>query len=423
MYEYLIFVLFGIILFILLNSNDRFSVGVPEYKFTLVSDVVDQIEQTYESGVLAVESDPVYQDHDNPDIFYVYGENEGDAINNFDTYMQSRSGGGESLSEGIPPESSGGGGACSVVSGGDTTIDRYIVEAQRSGVIIQLDGETIEYLKSNTAWLRDRWTSKDPEFMEIIYDLESKGLTDNKNMICVGESFFIYLSCFFSNSRFIFVDINLVLLTQMKLCIDKLKSEIDEQDDYSTVTEKINRISEEYGFGNDSIDDFRNSPIYTEENVMKLQTNLSNNSFEFYASSITSNLFIDFITPFIMSINYINISNLIIHHFGNKIPNFWKGLGTIKRLNPDILYIGTKAPPRSGFVFQYDEEIQHDDSILNFMGPHRDDYGKRIIPMLQSKQWIRYLIINFNSMYFYERGGELVLDDGTFGNKAIIDRL
>ena len=305
----------------------------------------------------------------------------------------------------------------------DTTIDRYIVEAQRSGVIIQLDGETIEYLKSNTAWLRDRWTSKDPEFMEIISVLESKGLTDNKTMICVGESFFIYLSCFFTNSRFIFVDINLLLLTQMKLCIDKLKSEITGGDDYSTVTEKINRISEEYGFGNDSIDDFRNSPIYTEENVMKLQTNLSNNSFEFYASSITSSLFIDFITPFITTIDYINISNLIIHLFGNTIPNFWKGLGTIKRLNPTILYIGTKAPPRSGFVFQYDEEIQHDDSILNFMGPHRDDYGESIIPMLQSKQWIRYLIIWFNSMYIYERGDELVLDDGTFGNKAIIDRL
>jgi hypothetical protein len=354
MYKYLIFVLFGIILFILLNSNDGFSVGVPG------------------------------------------GRGGGSA-------------GGSS-------------GACSAVTSDDTTIDRYIVDAQKAGVIIQLDGETIEYLKSNTAWLRDRWTSKDPEFMEIIYVLESKGLTDNKTMICVGESFFLFLSCFFTNSRFIFVDPNLILLTRMKLCIDKLKREITGGDDYSSVTEKINRISEEYGFGNDSIDDFRNSPIYTEENVMKLRTNLSNNSFEFYASSITSSLFIDFITQFIMNIDYINISNLIIHLFGNTIPNFWKGLGTIKRLNPEILYIGTQAPPQSGFVFQYDEEIQNNNSILDFMG-HRDDYGKRIIPMLQSKQWIRYLIINFNSMYIYERGGELVLDDGTFGNKAIIDRL
>jgi len=336
--------------------------------------------------------------------------------------MQSRSGGGESLSEGIPPESSGGGGACSVVSGGDTTIDRYIVDAQKAGVIIQLDGETIEYLKSNTAWLRDRWHAKDPEFIEIIYVLQNKGLTDNKTMICVGESFFIYLSCFFTNSRFIFVDPNLILLTRMKLCIDKLKREITGGDDYSTVTEKINRISEEYGFGNDSIYDFRNSPIYTEENVMKLQTNLSNNSFEFYASSITSSLFIDFITPFIMSIDYINISNLIIHHFGNTIPNFWRTLGTIKRLNPEILYIGTQAPPQSGFVFQYDEEIQNNNSILDFGGDY-NYYVSYIIAMLKSKQWIRYLIIDFNQRYFYERGGQLVLDSGTFGNRAIIDRL
>jgi len=414
MYKYLIFVIFGIILYLLLNNDDSFSVGVPEYLLTIDNGIISidtTIYSDHPETWSTSESNPVIMVDENR--YYVYGDDSVDGINdarrNYEIYIESR-------------QSMAGGGACSVVSGGDTTIDRYIVDAQKAGVIIQLDGETIEYLKSNTAWLRDRWHAKDPEFIEIIYVLQNKGLTDNKTMICVGESFFIYLSCFFTNSRFIFVDPNLILLTRMKLCIDKLKREITGGDDYSTVTEKINRISEEYGFGNDSIYDFRNSPIYTEENVMKLQTNLSNNSFEFYASSITSSLFIDFITPFIMSIDYINISNLIIHHFGNTIPNFWRTLGTIKRLNPEILYIGTQAPPQSGFVFQYDEEIQNNNSILDFGGDY-NYYVSYIIAMLKSKQWIRYLIIDFNQRYFYERGGQLVLDSGTFGNRAIIDRL
>ena len=40
--------------------------------------MVDQIEQTYESGGLAVESDPVFQDPNNSDIYYVYGQDEND---------------------------------------------------------------------------------------------------------------------------------------------------------------------------------------------------------------------------------------------------------------------------------------------------------------------------------------------------------
>ena len=410
MYEYIIFIIFGILLYLFLNTNDGFSVGVPEYLLTIDNGNINIVLSDYsddqeawainEDGPL-LPSNPVIMVDENR--YYVYGDDIDDARRYYATYIASR----QSMATG------GGGDACSVRISGDTTIDRYIAEAQRSGVIIQLNREDIEYLKSNTAWLRDRWNSKDPNFMEIIYVLQNKGLTDNKTMICVGESFFIYLSCFFTNSRFIFVDINLVLLTQMKLCIDKLKREIIGGDDYSTVTEKINRISEEYGFGNDSVYDFRKSQLYTEENVMKLRNNLSNNSFEFYASSITSSLFIDFITPFIMSIDYINISNLIIHHFGNIIPKFWEGLSNIKRLNPDILYIGTQAPPRNGFIFQYDEELQHDDSILDFGGNY-DYYGNHIIPMLKSKQWIRYAIINFNGWYIYERGtgspGELVWD-------------
>jgi len=421
MYKYLFFIIFGILLYLFYNIVERFSIGIPEYQFTIVDGEIDesQTRQTHDTGILAVRDDPVYQDPNDDNIYYVYGDDIDDAQRNYDTYIISR----QSMAGGT---ASTGGGACSVPISGDTTIDRYIAEAQRSGVIIQLNREDIEYLKSNDSWLQDRWNSKDPEFMEIIYVLQNKGLTDNKTMICVGESFFIFLSCFFTNSRFIFVDINLVLLTKMKLCIDKLKREIIGGDDYSTVTEKINRFSEEYGFGNDSVDDFRKSQLYTEENVMKLQTNLSNNRFEFHASSITSSLFIDFITPFIMSINYINISNLIMHYYGNKIPNFWRTLSHIKSLNPNILYIGTQAPPNNGFVFQYDEEIQQDNSILDFMGNY-DYYGNHIIPMLKSKEWIQYLIIDFNGSYFYERGvgspGELVWDKGTVGNRAIIDKL
>ena len=112
-----------------------------------------------------------------------------------------------------------------------------------------------------------------------------------------------------------------------------------------------------------------------------------------------------------------------MHCFGNKIPNFWSTLSRIKSLNPEILYIGTQAPPNNGFVFQYDEEIQQDNSILDFIGDY-DDYVTRIIPMLESKQWIKYLIIQLNGLYIYKNsGGEELWEEGTVGNRAIIDKL
>ena len=58
--KYLFFLVLGIILFIFLNTNDGFSVGVPEYKFTLVDGEINQTIQTHDTGVLAVQNDPVY---------------------------------------------------------------------------------------------------------------------------------------------------------------------------------------------------------------------------------------------------------------------------------------------------------------------------------------------------------------------------
>ena len=101
MYEYLMFVLFGIILFILLNSNDGFSVGVPEYLLTIDNTDINIALSNYshdeeawainEDGPLSP-SNPVIMVDENR--YYVYGDDSVDGINdanrNYATYVASR---------------------------------------------------------------------------------------------------------------------------------------------------------------------------------------------------------------------------------------------------------------------------------------------------------------------------------------------
>ena len=113
------FVLFGIILFILLNSNDGFSVGVPEYLLTIDNTDINIALSNYshdeeawainEDGPLSP-SNPVIMVDENR--YYVYGDDSVDGINdanrNYATYvasMQSMAGG----------STDSGGGACAPV--------------------------------------------------------------------------------------------------------------------------------------------------------------------------------------------------------------------------------------------------------------------------------------------------------------------
>lgn len=299
-----------------------------------------------------------------------------------------------------------------------------ILEAKDAGVNILIDIETEIYIKSNLeGWLYKTTWPKDDEFMEIIFVLQKKGLTDKKVIICVGESFFMYLSFFFSNSTFKFVDVNFILLKNMKLCIEELKDVIKPEDSYEIILDKLIATIKKYNFNVDNINNLLKQKLFTKEYLIKMRDNLFNNEFQFYASSIASSLFFDVIEPFIYKIDYINISNLIIHSFGNKIPNFWEFLKKIKLLNQNILYIGTQGPPKHGFVFNYNNEIQSNNDILYFVFKSYEDFVQNVLPILKSKEWIKYALVEMNTLYYYEKGDQILLNKGEFGNRALIDRL
>jgi hypothetical protein len=88
MIMYLFFILIGIILYLLSNNKNGFSIGIPEFQFTLVNSVIDESNTIERDGILAVKDDPVYQDPDNPNIYYVYGDDIYDARRKIKRHME-----------------------------------------------------------------------------------------------------------------------------------------------------------------------------------------------------------------------------------------------------------------------------------------------------------------------------------------------
>ena len=81
MFKYLLFLLIGIILFILLNSLEKFSVGIPEFRFAIYDNGNIESEEmdfqffTEEQPIETV-GDIVDEDGNNTVVYYVYAETE-----------------------------------------------------------------------------------------------------------------------------------------------------------------------------------------------------------------------------------------------------------------------------------------------------------------------------------------------------------
>ena len=87
MNKYLIFILIGIILFILNNKVNGFSIGIPEYEFTIVGEEIN-LSNVQDDGIMAVEDNPVFQDDAHGENrIYVYGKDENDARRKLKRHM------------------------------------------------------------------------------------------------------------------------------------------------------------------------------------------------------------------------------------------------------------------------------------------------------------------------------------------------
>jgi len=83
--KYLLYLIIGIILFVLLNSNDRFSVGVPEYKI-----VLNRIVETNNDRIWTAPGNDVFVGAENIDEnidYFVYANSEIEAISKLDSYI------------------------------------------------------------------------------------------------------------------------------------------------------------------------------------------------------------------------------------------------------------------------------------------------------------------------------------------------
>jgi len=121
--KYLFFLVLGIILFILLNGKNKFSVGIPEYLLTIEDDSINIVPSDYsddpeswamnDHGSLS-SSNPVIKVDEKK--YYVYGDDSvdgtNDALSNYETYIESR----QSMAGGGAAAGGGGGGAAAAAA-------------------------------------------------------------------------------------------------------------------------------------------------------------------------------------------------------------------------------------------------------------------------------------------------------------------
>jgi hypothetical protein len=125
LYKYLFFLVLGIILYILLNGKNKFSVGIPEYLLTIEDDSINIVPSYYsddqeswamnDHGSLS-SSNPVIKVDEKK--YYVYGDDsvdgKNDALSNYETYIESR----QSMAGGGAAAAAGGGAAAAAAAGG-----------------------------------------------------------------------------------------------------------------------------------------------------------------------------------------------------------------------------------------------------------------------------------------------------------------
>lgn len=88
MLKYIFLIISGIILFILYNRIDNFSIGIPEYIYRLYPNTF-VLTGIKEEGILVNPSQNVYRNIDTPGLYSVYADNDVQANDIFIQYLQS----------------------------------------------------------------------------------------------------------------------------------------------------------------------------------------------------------------------------------------------------------------------------------------------------------------------------------------------
>jgi len=305
-------------------------------------------------------------------------------------------------------------------------ISTLIDECTQLGIIMNLNDELIAYLKTPNGieWLTHQTWSSDPYYIEIIHILCEKFGAHDKKMLCVGQSYFLFMSFFMQQSTFMFVDINLSLLIRMKNTINEL-NELIKSTGYVSYTKFCEIIQINQTGNSESID-------ATIQNIKQLLgVDDENELMDIFNQQFVTNEYIFMAASFpdvdetYFDVDYVNVSNLISHRFGDKIPGFWDKMQYIQSTYPKLLFIGTNAPPNRGFVFEYNDEIKQstDNSILD-ISPGRLDDTLANVHVITQKEWIKYYIYNFNWFFIVpDNNGLYKGEEREAGKRALKDIL
>ena len=336
--KYLFFLVLGIIFYILLNGKDGFSVGIPEYLLTIDNSIISidtTIYSDHPETWSTSESNKVMKINENR--YYVYGNDIDKARRNFDVYIANRQSGAGGAGGGVD-----GSGACSVKN----------VEGEVEEVIRNLmTPETREYLSGpGSNWISTTMgfgSAMDEYLLTCIKALITSREGYGKQVVFVGQAYFILQSLFFINSTLIFFDINIHLLEAMKTIIDKFKDMTSFDDLFSNM--EIINLRQVY----ESQSDLRKvKELLSIDNerilFQRCKENFRNNTYVLCEASITDEPLLDYLKNY--ELDYFSVTNLPVY----VIPNFWETINRLQTNNPNLLFMASDRVATNQIIFQYD---------------------------------------------------------------------
>jgi hypothetical protein len=382
--KYLFFLVLGIIFYILLNGKDGFSVGIPEYLLTIDNSIISidtTIYSDHPETWSTSESNKVMKINDNR--YYVYGNDIDKARRNFDVYIANRQSGAGGAGGAI-----GGGDACSTDTGSDEIVIRDLMTPA-----------TREYLSGpGSNWISTTMgfgSAMDEYLLTCIKALITSRGGYGKQVVFVGQAYFILQSLFFINSTLIFFDINIHLLEAMKTIIDNFK-DMTSFDDLFSNMKRIN-LREVY----ESQSDLRKvKELLSIDNerilFQRCKENFRNNTYVLCEASITDEPLLDYLKNY--ELDYFSVTNLPVY----VIPNFWETINRLQTNNPNLLFMATDGVATNQIIFQYDNSQI---SIFTTNNPNIFDMqqllgGKgwldRITSFYAQYDFVKYVYINRN---------------------------
>ena len=336
--KYLFILVLGIIFYILLNGKDGFSVGIPEYLLTIDNSIISidtTIYSDHPETWSTSESNKVMKINENR--YYVYGNDIDKARRNFDVYIANRQSGAGGAGGGVD-----GSGACSVKN----------VEGEVEEVIRNLmTPETREYLSGpGSNWISTTMgfgSAMDEYLLTCIKALITSREGYGKQVVFVGQAYFILQSLFFINSTLIFFDINIHLLEAMKTIIDKFKDMTSFDDLFSNM--EIINLRQVY----ESQSDLRKvKELLSIDNerilFQRCKENFRNNTYVLCEASITDEPLLDYLKNY--ELDYFSVTNLPVY----VIPNFWETINRLQTNNPNLLFMASDRVATNQIIFQYD---------------------------------------------------------------------